>query len=97
MRSVVALLACVACAAFAQAQAPAPTPAPQSPQPPAERAPLKLRLDNPSSWATDARADEKEQPGGLPTLGDNARPMPKTLPSTPNSTSPYPSEPKAGY
>ena len=92
MRSVLALVACVTCTAAAQT----PAPAPQTP-PAAERAPLKLKLDNPGSWATVAPAGEKEQPAGLPTLGENARPMPKTLPSTPNSTSPYPSEPKAGY
>jgi hypothetical protein len=85
-------------ASFTWGQTPAPTPAtaPQTP-PAAERPPLKLKLDNPSSWATVSPDAAKDQPASLPGLGDNARPMPKTLPSTPNSNSPYPSEPKAGY
>ena len=92
------LLCCVASFAWAQAPTPEPAAAPQPTQPAApERPALKLKLDNPSSWATTAPAGDREQPGNLPGLGDNARPMPSTPSPTPNRTSPYPSEPKPFY
>jgi hypothetical protein len=94
MRSVLALFACFTATAIAQA----PAPSPESPQPAApERPALRLKLDNPSSWATVKPDSEKQQPDGLPSLGDNVRPIPTTPAPTPARTSPYPSEPKAGY
>jgi hypothetical protein len=97
MKSAPAFLAAfVMVPAFAQTAREEPSTA-QSPQPlAAERPALKLKLDNPASWATVAPEASKEQPGGLPSLGDNARPIPTTPSPTPARTSPYPSEPSPG-
>ena len=58
----------------------------------AERRPLNLRLDNPSSFATIAPA-EKEAQKALPTLGGDARKMdPAPLVGTRSEGGPYPKD-----
>ena len=84
-RAVAVLLAC-ASSAFAQ------TKEAEKPQAPArsERPALNLRLDNPASFA-DMQPEAKAEPETLPTLGGNARPVPKEKPLQPQSpASPYP-------
>lgn len=65
---------------------------------PAERRPLNLKLDNPSSWATTAPEPEKEREQNLPTLGADARPVPQTVQKTPEwgSNSPIPKDSTQG-
>jgi len=75
----------------AAAQAPAePVKAPERP---AQRPPLNLQLDNPSSFATTS-PPEKEPAKGLPTLGDDARRIepPKRSGSRPAEGGPFPKD-----
>jgi hypothetical protein len=67
MKRGLALLLAITASAAAQE----PPAKPPAPKPAAERPPLNLKLDNPSSFATIAPA-EKKQPA-LPTLGGDAR------------------------
>ena len=75
-----------------------PAAAQQAPQPaaepakPAERRPLNLRLDNPSSFATEAPA-EKVPAKSLPTLGEDARKIERNVPLGEKSEGgPYPKD-----
>jgi hypothetical protein len=81
--TLLAVLALIPAAAMAQPPAKEESTPPAKPpeRPAADRPALNLRLDNPSSWATTAPASEKEPAKGLPTLGDDARPVAPSLPS----------------
>ncbi len=73
------------------AQAPESKPA----VPPAERPALNLKLDNPSSFAN-TQPDAKAEPASLPSLGGDARQVPKEKiqPNTP--ATPYPADTAPG-
>ena len=65
------------CLAFMVGSAAAQNATDSKPQEkPAERPRLNLKLDNPSSFARVAPAEEKDKAKDLPGLGDGARPLP---------------------
>ena len=78
----IALMAAAACV-FAQAPKQVP-PEEREPAKPAPR--LNLKLDNPGQYAREVPRDDKTG-DGLPTLGANARPLPK--PDVPVHARPY--------
>ena len=59
-----------------------------------ERRPLNLKLENPGAWATTAPDPEKDKKATLPSLGDDARPVPQAPPPKPEwgKSSPYPQD-----
>ncbi|MEA3191792.1 MAG: hypothetical protein QOD26_125 [Betaproteobacteria bacterium] len=65
-----ALVMAPAAAQESSKEAPAPAKPPERPA--TQRPSLNLKLDNPSSWATNAPAD-KTPPKDLPTLGGDAQ------------------------
>ena len=86
MKHSLALLLAITASAAAQE----PPVKPPAAKPAAERPPLNLKLDNPSSFATIAPA---EKPPALPTLGGDARkiaPVPTSREATtiPKDTNP---------
>ena len=88
------LLAVAMTAALPAAAQQAPPPSQPSAEParPPERRPLNLRLDNPSSFATEAPA-EKAPAKNLPTLGEDARKIERPVPLGQKSEGgPYPKD-----
>ena len=79
----IALMAAAGCA-FAQAPKQVP-PEERQPAKPAPR--LNLKLDNPGQYAREVPRDDKSA-DNLPTLGGNARPLPKA--DVPVHARPYP-------
>jgi hypothetical protein len=80
---------------IAAAQAPKPAAKDEQPvAPPAApaRAPLNLKLDNPSQYATQLPREKGAE--GLPTLGSDARPLPAPDPDSPRN--PYPKDTTPG-
>ena len=85
------LLLAFALPAAAQ-QAPQPSQPAAEPARPAERRPLNLRLDNPSSFATVEPA-EKPPAKNLPNLGEDARKIERRVPLGEKSEGgPYPKD-----
>ena len=86
------LLLAVAMTAALPAAAQQPSQPAAEPAKPSERRPLNLRLDNPSSFATEAPA-EKAPAKNLPTLGEDARKIERSVPLGEKSQGgPYPKD-----
>jgi hypothetical protein len=90
------LAALVLLAGTAWAQTPAPAPEPKKEEPPRR---LNLSIDGidsgPRGHVRFGAPEKEKEAGGLPSLGADAREIPKT-PSTGSRTSPYPPDTNPG-
>jgi hypothetical protein len=90
------LLPLLLVAGAATAQSPAPAPQPKQEEPPRR---LNLSIDGidsgPRGHLRFGPSESEKDSGGLPSLGADAREMPKT-PSTGARTSPYPPDTNPG-
>ena len=68
----------------------APKPAPPEERPAAPAPQLNLRLDEPGRFARETPREDSGSARALPSLGDNARPLPAR--SIPTTTQPFPKD-----